>query len=90
MKNLKDEIEGILNYHEMTGSYISGAKRVDYKHYDENAKQHIVQALTSLIEQEKERAGREILDKFVSWVILNKHDLEIAHDLVEYLAERKG
>ena len=41
----------------MTGSYISGAKRVDYKHYDENAKQHIVQAPTSLIEQKKRRGG---------------------------------
>jgi len=43
------QLREILEKHEMTGSYISGAKRVDYKHYDENAKQHIVHELGSFI-----------------------------------------
>lgn len=86
MKNLKDEIEGIMNEHSYkqdVRDFGKPATVTQYKAID------LVEAITSLIEQESERAGREILDKFVSWVILNKHDLEIAHDLAEYLAERK-
>lgn len=43
------EIKEILNKYEMTGAYIEGAKRVDYKHYDDLAKQHMVEELETLI-----------------------------------------
>ena len=93
MKNLKDEIEGIVGDFLWleTQAFTTGAVTQQYVKWDDLFTQlfDTGKQITSLIEQEKERAGREILDKFVSWVILNKHDLEIAHDLVEYLAERK-
>jgi hypothetical protein len=46
----KKEIEKILNFYEMTGSYIEGAKRHDYKHYNKLSKENIIRELAALFE----------------------------------------
>lgn len=65
MNELKKRFEEILNKYEMTGSYIEGAKRHDYKHYDKLAKLHIVEDLQT---EMKEMLDRVRLEKKVSGV----------------------
>jgi hypothetical protein len=65
-EELKKKIEDTLNFYEMTGSYIEGAKRHDYKHYDKLSKENIVRELTTLfnsqIDRIREDSVNEIFD----------------------------
>lgn len=46
-------------------------------------------AFLELINGIIKRREREAVEGFVRWVVLNKNDLEIAHDLQEYLSEQE-
>lgn len=81
MKNLKDEIEGILDLH-----------FTNRNHYNFSG---LLEAITSLIEQEKERAVREFVNYIivretpVGAVTVNDKLRFLIDGLGQYLAERK-
>ena len=54
-EELKKEIEDTLNFYEMTGSYIEGAKRHDYKHYNKLSKENIVRELSTFFDSQIDR-----------------------------------
>ena len=76
MKNLKDEIEGILDLH-----------FTNRNHYNFSG---LLEAITSLIEQEKERAVKDWMDYLFrehgEWVELDEARYRNAWE--QYLAER--
>ena len=53
------KIEKIVNKYEMTGAYVSGAKRVEYKHYDATAKQNMIRELNTEVQKKVDEASRE-------------------------------
>lgn len=89
MKNLKDEIEEILaDYEIMRTLTLQGTEQT----YKGGVVEELVQALTSLIEQEKERAVEDWMDYLFKehgeWVELD--EARYRNALKQYLAERKG
>lgn len=58
-----NKIEEIVNKYEMVGAYIEGAKRHEYKHYDQTAKDNMIRELQTLF---KERE-RETVEGFVGF-----------------------
>lgn len=97
MKNLKDEIEGIMNEHSYkqdVRDFGKPATVTQYKAID------LVEAITSLIEQEKERAIEELHNFVRSNTIGGRFmddsggyfnaDAVLREDIEQYLAERKG
>lgn len=88
MKNLKDEIEGIMNEHSYkqdVRDFGKPATVTQYKAID------LVEAITSLIEQEKERAVMGFIDYMYGQNLpLHKAGVVTVRAFAkQYLAERK-
>jgi len=82
MKNLKDEIEEILaDYEIMRTLTLQGIEQT----YKGGVVEELVQALTSLIEQENE----QFLIRFKDYVFKQPMNVKLWHEYIEqYLAER--
>jgi len=59
-------IKKIIDKYEMTGGYIDGWKRVDYKHFDSVAKDNMSRELANLLTSRDEK----VLRKFVEYYLL--------------------
>lgn len=93
MKNLKDEIEGILgrngiyNYRKTYVYSSAEDARADRAMDTEVEQLPVIKELTSLIEQENE----QFLIKFKDYVFKQPMNVKLWHEYIEqYLAERKG
>lgn len=100
-KDIKQIIGEIVNKYEMTGAYIEGAKRVDYKHFTQDAKDKMVNELTTLLQNSE----RELLKKLrtdntgypvegVAYAIMDSPDttpkkkVEVLYDIIKTFDEK--